>query len=857
VHTRIIIADGLTNEFLSPEVQFRHRPVNIGTHEIARLMGPGTRFGTGPLPVFLNRSLESRKSAANAALLVLRDLDDEASADGFESGSSDFVEPLHDWARQARVVPCARGAVPFEEFCREIEELTGAAQASRAKNRRTIRFLLVGCHTDKRIFVTATFLRDVLGFENVAVCSHLVGSTIREANTAALVHGLPSSGVRVFLDLGQAAKFVGMDASPFGDLGCHPCRIVPAQARRELGRERRNIIEFLCMHWTKAELKPLQGGYTGSLLFLANGWKGTSRVEPMVLKVDRYPQMRREIEGYQEVKDLFGKNVPTFTYPVTLGESTGVGMELAAMEGRPETLQDSFEAAEGDESTNRFMRRLQKALDLVVEKLYRNTSTSSRVAPYRRFELHTQQQLDWFRENAGFVIEYAGRARASEMPMPVEVIENMLRLAAANEDGVENEVCLTHGDLNLKNVICDEADNIWFIDWTHSDQYPVEMDFAKVENDIKFVMSKQFEIEDLPRLRRFEEYLLANREPAEANRLPKSLSFVKWDLRFRKMLDSVRRIRRSCFSLKSERDDWLVYRIALLKYALHTLSFDERRDLGECGVTQLLYALFSVEGLVFILVADDFHLKIRGEKPSAYPPRLRVLIDEAPWDFDCPGYEPPYYVDATVLDNDAADPEDFSKVAASESLEGAAHRDDEGRPLNPRGRTGIAGRGLLGSWGANQMVGAVVTRINRETSALEVLLGKNRKSDAVSLPMDFVSRGETTEAALVRTLETCAGFRLQDSGEIISEGYSYDARQTDHAWIELETRLYHLDAESQPTTFRPGVDFEEIEWWPVNPETVNRLPPSQSQLVREAVRHLMERGAVERDWALGLLAKTG
>jgi ADP-ribose pyrophosphatase len=271
--------------------------------------------------------------------------------------------------------------------------------------------------------------------------------------------------------------------------------------------------------------------------------------------------------------------------------------------------------------------------------------------------------------------------------------------------------------------------------------------------------------------------------------------------------------------------------------------------------------LFSVEGLVFILVADDFHLKIRGEKPSAYPPRLRVLIDEAPWDFDCPGYEPPYYVDATVLDNDAADPEDFSKVAASESLEGAAHRDDEGRPLNPRGRTGIAGRGLLGSWGANQMVGAVVTRINRETSALEVLLGKNRKSDAVSLPMDFVSRGETTEAALVRTLETCAGFRPQDSGEIISEGYSYDARQTDHAWIELETRLYHLDAESQPTTFpttfRPGVDFEEIEWWPVNPETVNRLPPSQSQLVREAVRHLMERAAVERDWALGLLAKTG
>jgi ADP-ribose pyrophosphatase len=864
VHTRIIIADGLTNEFLSPEVQFRHRPVNVGTHEIARLMGSGTEFGTGPLPTYLNQFLASRNPRADAALLVFRDLDDEASADGFDAGSADFVEPFHDCVKRAQVIPCARGEIPFESFCGAIEQLTGVERVSKPKGSHKIRFLLVGCHTDKRIFIAATFLRDVLGFKNVAVCSHLVGSPIREAHLASLVHGFPSSDVRVFLDLGQAAKFVGFDSSAFSAFDCHPCRITPTEARRALGAERRNIIEFLCMHWTKAELKPLQGGYTGSLLFLANGWKGPSRTEPMVLKVDRYSQMRREIEGYQEVKDLFGKNVPTFTYPVTLGESTGVGMELAAMEGRPETLQDSFETADGDESTSRFMRRLGKALDLAVEKLYRNTRTSSWVVPYRRFELHTQQQLDWLRENVGYVVEYAEQAKASEMPMPVEGIENMLRLIAANEDGIDSEVCLAHGDLNLKNVICDEGDNIWFIDWTHSDQYPVEMDFAKVENDVKFVMSKQFEVDDLPRLRRFEEYLLANREPAEANRLPKALAFAKWDLRFRKILDAVRRIRQACFSLKKEKDDWLAYRVALLKYALHTLSFDERRELGECGVIQLLHALFSVEGLVFILVADDFNLKTRGQKPSSYPPRFRVLIDEAPWSIACPSYQPPYYVDAAVLQNDSAkdplawaDPEDFSKVTATKLLREDAHRDDEGRPLNPRGRTGIAGRGLLGLWGANQMVGAVVTRINRETAALEVLLGKIRETDAVSLPSDFVSRGETAHVARLRTLETSAGFRPKNTGEIISEGYSYDARQTDHAWIELETRLYHLEAEFQPTTFRPGAGFEEIEWWPVEPETVNQLPSTQARLVREAVRRLLDQKIVERDWALQTLANTG
>ncbi|MGB0720324.1 MAG: hypothetical protein ACPGRX_07615, partial [Bdellovibrionales bacterium] len=38
------------------------------------------------------------------------------------------------------------------------------------------------------------------------------------------------------------------------------------------------------------------------------------------------------------------------------------------------------------------------------------------------------------------------------------------------------------GDLNYANIICDEIDNIWFIDWTHSNYAPLELDFAKLES---------------------------------------------------------------------------------------------------------------------------------------------------------------------------------------------------------------------------------------------------------------------------------------------------------------------------------------------------------------------------------------
>jgi ADP-ribose pyrophosphatase len=382
------------------------------------------------------------------------------------------------------------------------------------------------------------------------------------------------------------------------------------------------------------------------------------------------------------------------------------------------------------------------------------------------------------------------------------------------------------------------------------------MDFAKLENDIKFVVSSHFDLDDLARLEKFEEYLLSHRMPAEAGSLPDGLKFAKWDLRFRKILDSVRKIRETCFSLK-EGEDWLVYRTALLKYALHTLSFDKRRDQGECDLPQLLYALISIDGLVFTLVADDFHLKIRGERPETYPPRLRVPIDEAPWGAECPDYAPPYHVDPSVLSNDRsqkaggwADPE------ISDSPD--AGQDDAGPALNPRGRTGIAGRGLLGIWGPNAMVGAIIVRAGATAGELDILLGRVGEGGEPSLPKGFVTTGEARETAMARVLEGKIGWRPEPgTGDVVFEGYYYDARQTDHAWIEIQARLFHLDEASGPPRFHPGGNFEEIEWRHLDARTVNRLPSNQARLVRAAVERLRETESIEKALAVSLLARTG
>jgi ADP-ribose pyrophosphatase len=439
-------------------------------------------------------------------------------------------------------------------------------------------------------------------------------------------------------------------------------------------------------------------------------------------------------------------------------------------------------------------------------------------------------------------------------------LAKLIKIIAANTDGLESEVCLAHGDLNYANVICDEGDNIWFIDWTHCDEHPVELDFAKLENDVKFVISESFDFDDLPRMRKFEEYLLAHRLPADSNSLPDNLKFAKWDLRFRKMLGAVRKIRKACFSLKPD-DDWLVYRIALLRYALHTLSFDKRRDRGECEPHQLLAAYYSVEGLAFNLVADDFHLKIRAERPGSYPPRQRISIDESPWLLDCQNYDPPYHVDVSVLASDRithpggwADPEDFDLVGMEPDITAAKHNDDQGRPLNPRGRTGIAGRGLLGRWGPNHSVAAMVFRRHKNSEELDILLGGKEESRDLDLPKGFILPDENYQAAMARVLEGEAGWHPNEEGEVVFEGYTYDPRQTDHAWVESHAFLFQAEADATPGTFEPGSEFDEIRWWPLNAETVNRIPSGQVRFVREGVSRLMDVGRIAKLTAERLLA---
>jgi len=72
----------------------------------------------------------------------------------------------------------------------------------------------------------------------------------------------------------------------------------------------------------------------------------------------------------------------------------------------------------------------------------------------------------------------------------------------------------------------------------------------------------------------------------------------------------------------------------------------------------------------------------------------------------------------------------------------------KGAPLNPAGRTGLRGRGLLGKWGPNYAADPVVTRMVKDK--VEVVVIKRKDTGDWAIPGGMVDDGEVVSVTVKR-----------------------------------------------------------------------------------------------------------
>ncbi|GAB1864278.1 Adp-ribose mitochondrial [Camponotus japonicus] len=265
----------------------------------------------------------------------------------------------------------------------------------------------------------------------------------------------------------------------------------------------------------------------------------------------------------------------------------------------------------------------------------------------------------------------------------------------------------------------------------------------------------------------------------------------------------------------------------------------------------------------------------QGLYPASNIKRFAVTEEKIPWTVEYPEYKPVAYTAAVLQGKPWADP-DINEPTFKprwNAIDGKVNRRSftgnyvvtaNGHPLNPVGRTGITGRGLLGRWGPNHAADPIVTRWKRDSAKaieidghtgkriLQFVAIQRRDSGEWAIPGGMVDPGETVSTTLMREfmeealnfLERDDGERkmLQDSiteffakGDEIYKGYVDDPRNTDNAWMETVAINFHDEDSSVvgKLALKAGDDARNVRWMDVNRQI--NLYANHSEFLKKTV----------------------
>lgn len=256
-----------------------------------------------------------------------------------------------------------------------------------------------------------------------------------------------------------------------------------------------------------------------------------------------------------------------------------------------------------------------------------------------------------------------------------------------------------------------------------------------------------------------------------------------------------------------------------------------------------------------VFVTTKAHNKCRNTTYLNGPARTPVPDTNVAWKTPFPGYDPVLYTAPSVekkpvwADNRA----DLSAVKFNSmdgkinriSYEGTYTIDENGYPLNPRGRTGMTGQGLLGRFGPNHAADPLVTRWKKDEAGnrvkdaqghdvLEFVAIKRGDTGEWAIPGGMVEAGDTVSLTLrkefgeeaLNSLEATPEEKskieallnkLFANGAEVYSGYVDDPRNTDNSWMETVCVNFHDEDGSVFDKFKlhAGDDAVGVKWTPI------------------------------------------
>ncbi|KRX42919.1 ADP-ribose pyrophosphatase, mitochondrial [Trichinella murrelli] len=269
------------------------------------------------------------------------------------------------------------------------------------------------------------------------------------------------------------------------------------------------------------------------------------------------------------------------------------------------------------------------------------------------------------------------------------------------------------------------------------------------------------------------------------------------------------------------------------------------------------------------------HLVYKKYYPGTTIERLYVPESETRWKVKSEKYLPHDYT--ACPQNWKCDPDDPKGIKFNEIDDELDRRtfvrkkykiDPDGRPLNPKGRTGIRGRGTLAYWGPNHAMMTIISR-GKGNNKEYYVMRSNRTTVEAPFLIEYVKKpmvqvfpptlyqiviGDMKEifpeAAILEALE-----KFYKESSIIYQGYYTDQRNTDNAWseftileIEDPSKEYFNVVEAKRVTLPETGEEVTFQWEELPEEQVERkvkeLIKKSDRTTAEKMLHRMRRAKI-------------
>ena len=581
--TTVLITQCLQRDFVDPIGAHDRLPnlLHVGYSEAARLLGPEP--SAGPMAQLIDWARGLAPDAID--LIHIRDWHDPGDPAQREHLQRFGAHCLQGSAgarlilgMDERAMAAANERIIDSLTLNDLEGTDLAQQLARIRHAhgdQPPRVGVVGVWTEAKVSFLLYDLKTRLGIDELATCSALTASASRTQHFNALAQLEKLLGVRCFDSTAEFADWLRPGAElrlPTDPLGFEP-RIEGADARAALSHTDRAIVAHLFRDSTEVDLEPISGGYSG-----AGVWRATSQdalghhQAPAVVKLGPNRTIAQERVAFEQVEAVLGNNAPRVHGFVDLGERAGLKYAYAAMgQGQVRTLHAMFAA---DAATRRIISAVRTAFEDVLGPLYA-------AARYERMPLFEHYQFSpgrapAVRASVAAVTPDSGQKMLDfpggmSLPNVCGFYEDFLahhRLPAQDY----HYVAYVHGDLNAANILVDAHHNVWVIDFFHAGPGHVLKDLAKFENDLLYLLTP---IEDASQLL---EALAITRALGSVTDLQAKLPVRPDQMRsseFARAWEVLQVLRRIGGQLCHEDRHPLQLQVALLRYAVHTLSFPE------------------------------------------------------------------------------------------------------------------------------------------------------------------------------------------------------------------------------------------------------------------------------------------